>query len=68
LALEEEFEAAHVADSRFELFDCFENLVDVIIDSDVEPSGQMSTIIDLSQERPEMIRRGQDWEAAEALL
>jgi tRNA threonylcarbamoyl adenosine modification protein (Sua5/YciO/YrdC/YwlC family) len=68
LALEEEFESAHVADSRFELFDCFENLVDVIIDSDLEPSGQMSTIIDLSQERPEMIRRGQDWEAAEALL
>jgi tRNA threonylcarbamoyl adenosine modification protein (Sua5/YciO/YrdC/YwlC family) len=68
LALEEEFEAAHVADSRFELFDCFENLVDVIIDSDVEPSGQMSTIIDLSQDTPEMIRRGQDWEAAEALL
>jgi tRNA threonylcarbamoyl adenosine modification protein (Sua5/YciO/YrdC/YwlC family) len=68
LALEEEFETAHVADSRFELFDCFENLVDVIIDSDVEPSGQMSTIIDLSQERPEMIRRGQYWEAAAALL
>jgi tRNA threonylcarbamoyl adenosine modification protein (Sua5/YciO/YrdC/YwlC family) len=68
LALEEEFEAAHVADSRFELFDCFENLVDVIIDSDVEPSGQMSTIIDLSQDTPEMIRRGQDWEVAEALL
>ncbi len=68
LALEEEFEAAHVADSRFELFDCFENLVDVIIDSDLEPSGQMSTIIDLSQDAPEMIRRGQDWEAAAALL
>ncbi|NJM47704.1 MAG: threonylcarbamoyl-AMP synthase [Alkalinema sp. RU_4_3] len=68
LALEEEFEAAHVADSRFELFDCFENLVDVMIDSDVEPSGQMSTIVDLSQDTPEMIRRGQDWEAAEALL
>jgi tRNA threonylcarbamoyl adenosine modification protein (Sua5/YciO/YrdC/YwlC family) len=68
LDLEEEFESVHVADSRFELFDCFENLVDVIIDSDVEPTGQMSTILDLSQENPEMIRRGQDWQMAEDLL
>jgi tRNA threonylcarbamoyl adenosine modification protein (Sua5/YciO/YrdC/YwlC family) len=66
LALEEEFESAHVAESRFELFDCYENLVDVMIDSDVEPSGQMSTIIDLTGE-PEVIRRGLGWAEAEAL-
>jgi tRNA threonylcarbamoyl adenosine modification protein (Sua5/YciO/YrdC/YwlC family) len=67
LALEEEFESAHVADSRFELFDCYENLVDIIIDSDVEPSGQMSTMIDLTGEMPEVIRRGLGWAEAEAL-
>jgi tRNA threonylcarbamoyl adenosine modification protein (Sua5/YciO/YrdC/YwlC family) len=68
LALEEEFESAHVADSRFELFDCYEGLVDIMIDSDMEPSGQMSTIIDLTADQPAMVRRGRGWEAAEALL
>ncbi len=68
LALEEEFESAHVADSRFELFDCFDGMVDVIIDSDTEPSGQMSTIVDLTADTPEIIRRGQAWENVEALI
>jgi tRNA threonylcarbamoyl adenosine modification protein (Sua5/YciO/YrdC/YwlC family) len=68
LAREEEFESPHVADSRFELFLCFEKLVDIIIDSDMEPSGQMSTIVDLTKPEPEILRRGQSWEAAEALI
>jgi tRNA threonylcarbamoyl adenosine modification protein (Sua5/YciO/YrdC/YwlC family) len=68
LALEEEFESAHVADSRFELFDCYEGLVDLMIDSDMEPSGKMSTIIDLTADAPTMVRRGLGWEEAEALL
>jgi tRNA A37 threonylcarbamoyladenosine synthetase subunit TsaC/SUA5/YrdC len=68
LALEEEFESAHVADSRFELFDCYAGLVDIIIDSDMEPSGQMSTMIDLTGDTPEILRRGLGWEDAEALL
>jgi tRNA A37 threonylcarbamoyladenosine synthetase subunit TsaC/SUA5/YrdC len=68
LALEEEFESAHVADSRFELFDCYEGLVDIIIDADEEPSGQMSTIIDLTGDVPELVRRGLGWEEAEASL
>lgn len=68
LDLEEEFESPHLADSRFELFDCFKPLVDVIIDSNTEPPGQMSTIIDLTEEEPEIIRRGQSWEVAEALI
>lgn len=68
LAIEEEFESPRMADSRFELFDCFEKMVDIIIDSGVEPSGQMSTIIDLTSEPPEMIRRGQSWELAEDLM
>ena len=68
LALEEEFESAHVADSRFELFDCYEDLVDIIIDADSEPVGQMSTVIDLTEDAPEVVRQGLGWSAAEALL
>ena len=68
LALEEEFESVHVADSRFELFDCYEDLVDIMIDADSEPSGQMSTVIDLTGDAPEMVRRGLGAAAAAALL
>lgn len=68
LALEEDFESVHVADSRFELFDCYEDLVDIMIDADSEPSGQMSTVIDLTGDVPEIVRRGLGWSAAEALL
>jgi tRNA threonylcarbamoyl adenosine modification protein (Sua5/YciO/YrdC/YwlC family) len=68
LALEEEFEVAHVAESRFELFDCYDGLVDIMIDADGEPSGQMSTVLDLTGEVPEVVRRGLGWEEAEALL
>jgi len=68
LALEEEFESVHMADSRFELFDCYEGLVDIIIDVDAEASGQMSTIIDLTGNVPEMVRRGLGWAVAEALF
>jgi len=66
--LEEAFEPPHIADSRFELFDCFDKTVDLIIDSDTEPSGQMSTMIDLTTETPSILRRGQSWETAEALM
>ncbi len=50
--------------SRFELFDCLEKLVDVIIDSGVEPGDQVSTILDLTTEEPMIVRRGLGWEAA----
>ncbi len=50
--------------SRFELFDCLEKLVDVIIDSGTEPGYQVSTILDLTTEEPIMVRRGLGWEAA----
>ena len=68
LALEEEFESPHFADSRFELFDCYEKMVDIIIDSDTEPSGQLSTMIDLTGDSPEIMRQGSDWEAVERLI
>ncbi|NJK27796.1 MAG: threonylcarbamoyl-AMP synthase [Coleofasciculaceae cyanobacterium SM2_3_26] len=53
---------------RAELFDRLENLVDVIIDDELEASGDVSTILDLSGEAPEIIRRGQGWEAVAELL
>jgi tRNA threonylcarbamoyl adenosine modification protein (Sua5/YciO/YrdC/YwlC family) len=68
LAVEEELESPKMAESRFELFDCFDNLVDITIDSDMEPLGVMSTIVDLTGDEPEIIRRGQGWEVVEDLL
>jgi tRNA threonylcarbamoyl adenosine modification protein (Sua5/YciO/YrdC/YwlC family) len=68
LAMEEEFESSQMAQSRFELFDYFDNLVDIAIDSDTEPPGLMSTMIDLTQDKPEILRRGQGWEAVESLI
>jgi tRNA threonylcarbamoyl adenosine modification protein (Sua5/YciO/YrdC/YwlC family) len=52
--------------SRFELFDCLENLVDVVIDSGTEPGYHVSTILDLTSEEPIIVRRGLGWEAAAA--
>lgn len=52
--------------SRFELFDSLEKLVDVIIDSGIEPGYQVSTILDLTTEEPIVVRRGLGWEAAAA--
>lgn len=50
--------------SRFELFDCLEKLVDVIVDSGTEPGYQVSTILDLTDEEPIILRRGLGWEEA----
>jgi tRNA threonylcarbamoyl adenosine modification protein (Sua5/YciO/YrdC/YwlC family) len=53
--------------SRFELFDCFDNLVDVIIDQGEELNNQVSTILDLTSEEPIVVRRGLGWEAIEKI-
>jgi tRNA threonylcarbamoyl adenosine modification protein (Sua5/YciO/YrdC/YwlC family) len=50
--------------SRFELFDCLEKHIDVIIDTGAEPGFQGSTILDLTDEEPKILRRGLGWEAA----
>lgn len=50
--------------SRFELFDCFDKRVDLIIDSGEEPGYQVSTILDLTDEEPMIVRRGLGWETA----
>ncbi|MDB9376360.1 Sua5/YciO/YrdC/YwlC family protein, partial [Nodularia sphaerocarpa] len=52
--------------SRAELFDRWDNLVDVIIDTGEEPTYEVSTILDLTGEEPVMTRQGLGWEAAAA--
>jgi len=48
---------------KAELFDSVENLVDIIIDDGSDPGYQASTIIDLTQDEPIIVRRGLGWEA-----
>ena len=51
--------------SRVELFDRMEGLVDVIIDTGVEPGYKVSTILDLTEEQPIVVRQGLGWEEVE---
>jgi tRNA threonylcarbamoyl adenosine modification protein (Sua5/YciO/YrdC/YwlC family) len=53
-----------LAPSRFELFDHLEKLVDVIIDGGTEPGNHVSTIVDLTETEPILVRRGLGWEEA----
>ena len=52
--------------SRVELFDRLDKVVDVIVDSGLEPGYQVSTILDLTGEEPILTRRGLGWEEAAA--
>jgi len=45
-----------------ELFDQLDKLVDIIVDDGSEPKYQGSTIIDLTKEEPEILRRGLGWD------
>jgi tRNA threonylcarbamoyl adenosine modification protein (Sua5/YciO/YrdC/YwlC family) len=51
-------------ESRFELFDSLEKLVDIMIDGKTEPGNQASTILDMTDGPPVIIRRGLGWEEA----
>ncbi|MCC3409110.1 MAG: threonylcarbamoyl-AMP synthase [Microcoleus sp. PH2017_10_PVI_O_A] len=51
---------------KAELFDCFLKLVDIIVDDDSDPGYQVSTILDLTESEPIVLRRGLGWEAAAA--
>ncbi|PSB50278.1 threonylcarbamoyl-AMP synthase [filamentous cyanobacterium Phorm 6] len=51
---------------KAELFDCFLKLVDIIVDDDSDPGYQVSTILDLTESEPIVVRRGLGWEAAAA--
>jgi tRNA threonylcarbamoyl adenosine modification protein (Sua5/YciO/YrdC/YwlC family) len=52
--------------SRAELFDRVDKLVDVIVDTEQEPTYEVSTIIDLTGDEPMITRRGLGWDAVTA--
>ena len=47
--------------SQADLFDYFENRVDLIIDNGQAPTTQVSTILDLCYEDPVVLRKGMGW-------
>lgn len=49
---------------KIELFDALEKQVDIIVDDERPLSFEVSTILDLSEEQPLLIRQGLGWEAA----
>ena len=49
--------------SPAELFDHFEKLVDIIIDDESTIGSQVSTILDLTEVEPVVVRKGLGWEA-----
>ncbi|KAB8332041.1 threonylcarbamoyl-AMP synthase [Scytonema tolypothrichoides VB-61278] len=52
--------------SRIELFDRLDKLVDVIVDTGEEPKYEVSTILDMTGERPMIVRQGLGWEKVAA--
>lgn len=63
--------SAHVGDmdetyfSRYELFDALDKQVDIIIDSEAEPSYLASTILDMTEDEPVILRKGLGFDAVE---
>ncbi|MDY6936360.1 MAG: L-threonylcarbamoyladenylate synthase [Cyanobacteriota bacterium] len=47
---------------KAELFDCWDKLVDVIVDDGSELGYQVSTILDLTGNEPDVIRKGLGWD------
>ncbi len=47
---------------KAELFDSLESYVDVIVDDSSDPGYQVSTILDLTENEPVLIRKGKGWE------
>ncbi len=50
--------------SRIELFERLDKLVDIIVDTGEEPTYEVSTILDLTGEKPVITRQGLGWERA----
>ena len=53
---------------KAELFDSLAKLVDIIVDTGVEPGSEVSTILDLSTKEPIVIRQGLGWKELENWL
>lgn len=51
---------------RAKLFDELDKLVDIIVDDGSDPGSEVSTIIDLTNEEPVLVRQGLGWEEAAA--
>lgn len=50
---------------KAQLFDALENLVDIIVDDDQPLSYQVSTILDMVQDQPLILRQGRNWQLAQ---
>lgn len=50
------------------LFDTLENQVDMIIDNQVDPGFNVSTILDFTNDQPEVVRQGLGWQEVENWL
>ncbi|VXD22964.1 Sua5/YciO/YrdC/YwlC-like protein [Planktothrix serta PCC 8927] len=50
---------------KAKLFDGLDKLVDIIVDDTSDPGYQVSTIIDLTNDQPIIVRKGQGWEQAQ---
>ncbi|MEY2833086.1 MAG: hypothetical protein RLZZ574_2345, partial [Cyanobacteriota bacterium] len=50
------------------LFDALENQVDIIIDNQVDPGFNVSTILDFTTDEPEVVRQGLGWQEVENWL
>ncbi|MCL2929326.1 MAG: L-threonylcarbamoyladenylate synthase [Trichodesmium sp. St16_bin4-tuft] len=57
-----------VVTGKAELFDCLENLVDIIVDDGSDSIYQVSTIVDLTGHQPNLIRQGLGVEAVISLI
>ena len=53
---------------KAKLFDSLENIVDIIVDSDLDTGLEVSTILDFTTEEPELVRQGLGWEEAREWL
>ena len=59
---EDEDEDLIVPLEKAKLFDQLDKLVDIIVDDYTEPDVKVSTIVNLTQDEPEIIRQGLGWE------
>lgn len=65
---DEEGEFPTLGLERARLFDAMDKLVDMIIDDGSEPGVKVSTILDLTDDEPVLVRKGLGWEEIENWL
>lgn len=58
------FTPADTRASQAELFDQFDGLVDILIDDEQPVGYEVSTILDLTDSHPRIVRKGLEWERA----